>query len=98
MDDEAKFVREYIQEALDFPLAYLHVTHHMNNDADPLGVEFFWDEEGFGSLAKVNLRDEYLGIFNDYPSYYADRMPIVSAALRKLADEIDAIHAGVIRT
>lgn len=96
MNDEAKIALEYIKSATSIPVAYLHITHHSQPETDPLDVEFYWDEKGFGSIAKVNLREEYLEVFNDDPSRYADQMPGVVASLRGLADEIEAIHAKTV--
>lgn len=95
---EAMSARDYLQSAIDVPLAYLHATFHFDDSADPLDVEFYWDEPGFGSILKMNLREEWLEIFNDDPEKHADRMTKVSASLRSLAEEIDAIRSGQANT
>ena len=96
-DYAVEFSKEYIKQAVGL-CAYMHVIypHPHKPDTDPLDMEFFWDEEGFGQIAKANLREEYLDKFNDDPEHYAPYMPAVIASLRSLADEIEKIHAEAI--
>jgi len=90
-DYAVEFSKEYIKQAVGL-CAFMDVIYPHKPEADPLDIEFFWDEEGFGQIAKSNLREEYLDKFNDDPAHYAPRMPAVIASLRSLADEIEKIH------
>lgn len=88
-----EFSKEYIKQAVGL-CAFINLSYPHDPQADPLDMEFFWDEEGWGEIAKANLREEYLDKFNDDPEHYAPHMPAVIASLRSLADEIERIYTA----
>lgn len=87
----AHITREFIRNSLVVPVAYLRVPCFTSPEADPLDVEFFWDEEGFGSLASLNLREYLLDKFIDDPVNCAALKNVYVSALRSLADELEAM-------
>lgn len=86
----------YLASALDARVAFLQANYPVLPDSDPLDFGLFWDpsDAGRGDMAKCNLAEEMLDVFKDDPAYYRPAMPAAIAALRKLADDIEAIHAA----
>lgn len=86
---------EYLVSALDVGTAFLQANYPCLHNSDPLDFGLYWDphDEGRGDMAKRNLAEEVLNIFADDPGYYRPAMPAAIAALRKLADQIEAIYA-----
>lgn len=84
-------VKSYLDSALDVPVAYLHATmspdKHAQN-ANPFEVEFYWDEPEFGSIAKLDLREDLLDKFNDDPEHYKESIRVAEKAMRAFADEL----------
>lgn len=90
-DYALEFAKEYVKEGVGL-CAFINLKYPSYKDADPLDVQFYWDEEGWGEIATANLREEYLERFNDDPEYCAPHMPAVIASLRSLANEIEKIY------
>lgn len=86
---------EYLASALDVGVAFLQANYPRLPSSDPLDFGFFWDpsNEGRGDMAKRNLAEEMLDVFVDNPGYFRPAMPAAISALRKLADQIEAIYA-----
>jgi hypothetical protein len=86
---------EWIRASVESHAAYLVSTigaHEMaQNKTNPFEVEFFWDWEEFEDIAKLDLREDLLEKFRDDPRFYADAINSTRVALRKFADELDAI-------
>lgn len=89
-EEMARIVNRRVKEALN-GVAYLR-TYGDDSKSRPLDVEFFWDENGFGTLAKINLRDEYIKLFGTNSDHYSSFMLDTVAELRSLANEIELIY------
>lgn len=88
----ARISRDYLKDAVAVPVAYIHAPYLKNADADPLDVEFLWDEEGFGEIAAINLKQEYVTHLMHDPEQCRPLMPKVIESLRNLADELESLY------
>lgn len=88
----ARISRDYLKDAVAVPLAYIHAPYLKNADADPLDIEFLWDEEGFGKIAAINLKQEYVNHLKHDFEHCRVLMPKVIESLRSLANELESLY------
>lgn len=103
----AKIAYEHLDHCLDLNLLSLGVAPPIIgfdsegnpefNNCHPLTMEcILFDGElsgevDFGAFLRVNLAEDILNIFSDEPHEMSGRLLETSAALRKLADDLDAL-------
>lgn len=89
---DLKKTREYLGVTLDGIIGRIQPSYIHDSESNPLDIELYIDEDGFGTLSKIDFGGKYLEYFESEPETYLDKMPSVIDALRELADKIELIH------